>query len=521
MMLKIRFVFAALLLTSSWVSVYAANPTITERFTKEVSLDIGGEFWVDNPIGNIEIVGVDAPGLVVTAVKTMVGLDQAALKDAREQTQLVIAGDQRVRLIRTVLPTVPTRRWWSNVSYTVRVPRTVHVKVASHTSDHIRVGNIAGNVTVKNVNGEIRLEGVTGASIIDSVNGNIVYDYVVKPMANAQLSTVNGTVMVSVPPDSSFEWVADSIQGDYFTTMPARVHLNGNSLHAGINAPGGPTINTASVMQNVFVLKKGTAPSEARSVRVQPVGGQAYVPSPTPSRTIRLIQIPYVKGSWNQSIPSADIEVGQIDGDTHIEVGAGRVQLNIIRGSCTIFSLGGPIELGDVLGPLSARTDGGDIVVGAAREGGLVQTGGGSIRVIYTGGATTLHSGGGDIVVRQATGPIAADTKSGDITISMDPNAKTQKVEARTMKGNVILNITPRFAADIDATIMTSDPDSNAIHSDFSGLTIRRDQVGSKTRIHATGKINGGGERLELYATDGDIHISAETGNPITSMPPR
>src|SRR5258708_7212148 len=260
---KKRLLFAAVLLASSWGSVYAANPTMTERFVKEVTLDIGGEFWVDNPIGNIEIVGVDAPGLVVTAVKTIVGIDQAALKDAREQTQLVIAGDQRVRLIRTVLPAVPTRRWWSNVSYTVRVPRTVHVKVASHTSDHIRVGNIAGNVTIKNVNGEIRLDGVTGASIVDSVNGNIIYDYQVKPMANAQLSTVNGTVTVFVPTDSNFEWVSDSIQGDFFTSMPARVHLNGTSLHAGINAPGGPTINTASVMQNVFVLKKGTTPGRA------------------------------------------------------------------------------------------------------------------------------------------------------------------------------------------------------------------------------------------------------------------
>ena len=69
-----------LLSSSSWVSVYAANPTITERFVKDVSLDIGGEFWIDNPIGNIDIIGVDGPGLSVTAVKTIVGIDQAALK---------------------------------------------------------------------------------------------------------------------------------------------------------------------------------------------------------------------------------------------------------------------------------------------------------------------------------------------------------------------------------------------------------------------------------------------------------
>src|SRR5258708_17087723 len=128
---KKRLLFAAVLLASSWGSVYAANPTMTERFVKEVTLDIGAEFWVDNPIGNIEIVGVDAPGLVVTAVNTIVGIDQAALQDAREQTQLVIAGDQRVRLIRTVLPAAPTPPWRSTVSYTPCVPPTPHTQLAS------------------------------------------------------------------------------------------------------------------------------------------------------------------------------------------------------------------------------------------------------------------------------------------------------------------------------------------------------------------------------------------------------
>jgi hypothetical protein len=67
---------------------------------------------------------------------------------------------------------------------------------------------------------------------------------------------------------------------------------------------------------------------------------------------------------------------------------------------------------------------------------------------------------------------------------------------------------------------MTSDPDTNAVHSDFPGLQIKSDRVGSRTRIHATGKINGGGERIELYAEDGDIHIANLTTSPITITSP-
>jgi len=121
--------------------------------------------------------------------------------------------------------------------------------------------------------------------------------------------------------------------------------------------------------------------------------------------------------------------------------------------------------------------------------------------------------------VRQAAGPINASTRSGDISITTDPNQKTQKIQARTDQGNVILNVNPSFAADIDATVMTSDPDSNAIHSDFN-LTIRRDRVGNRTRVHATGKVNGGGDRVELHAEDGDIHISTQSAAPVTVMTP-
>jgi hypothetical protein len=59
------------------------------------------------------------------------------------------------------------------------------------------------------------------------------------------------------------------------------------------------------------------------------------------------------------------------------------------------------------------------------------------------------------------------------------------------------------------------------MHIDFNGLTVRREQVGKKTRIHATGKINGGGERVELYAEEGDIHISAQTIAPVQLANPR
>jgi len=91
--------------------------------------------------------------------------------------------------------------------------------------------------------------------------------------------------------------------------------------------------------------------------------------------------------------------------------------------------------------------------------------------------------------------------------LTMDPRVHTQRVTAKTTKGNILLNVSSRFGADIDATVLTTDEEAAGIRSDFTGLTVKRDQFNGKTRVHATGKIGGGGDKIELFAEDGEIQI--------------
>ena len=69
--------------------------------------------------------------------------------------------------------------------------------------------------------------------------------------------------------------------------------------------------------------------------------------------------------------------------------------------------------------------------------------------------------------------------------------------------------------------MISSDLTANLIRTDLAGLSIQRDQVNGKTRLHATGKINGGGERIELYAEDGGILISSDSArvSPVVPAP--
>jgi DUF4097 and DUF4098 domain-containing protein YvlB len=220
------------------------------------------------------------------------------------------------------------------------------------------------------------------------------------------------------------------------------------------------------------------------------------------------IKLTVVESSYTYATSIGDVLIQEIRGNGDIFTGAGQVQLGSVHGSLKVRSHGGPLRLGEIMGPLIATTTAGDIFIDAARRGGQIATQGGTIRLLYMSGSTRLVSGGGDITVSQAAGPVSAETSSGDVFITMDPIVRSHAVTGKSGKGNVVVHVSERFGADVEATILTSDPASHAIKSDIPGLSISREQVGDKTRIRATGKIGGGGDRMVLEATDGGIRIT-------------
>jgi DUF4097 and DUF4098 domain-containing protein YvlB len=516
--IRILIAVAALLPATQ---LFAATFAASNRVVREFAIDPSGSVWIDNPFGSIDVIGGDGNVVSVTVERSIVAPDAISMKEAADAVLVSFEGDSKVRLIRTVMPPTRNARWTALVDYTVHLPKSVAVKIGSKSADHIRISHLNGSVTVNGFAGTVIMDGVVGASAVSMVNGRIIYDYGQRPMAKAEVQAVNADIDVYVPASANFDWIADTLNGDILTTFPVRgSRFSGTVFHGQVNGSGGPTLNTTTMMGRVLLLAKGTNPAQARSMRVNPVDHHP-VPADVLLSPSQKIQLPFVTGDWVFAASVADVSVGEVRGNAHVETGAGEVELGTVFGQCNVTSMGGPLNLGDIVGALFAHTGAGDILVRAARMGGQVTTDGGLIRVIYAGGPMTLRSGGGDIIVRQASGAVDAETTSGDITLTGDPNQRTLKVTARTLQGNVILNVNPRFGADIDATILTSDPDMNEMHIDFTGLTVRREQVGAKTRIRATGKVNGGGERVELYAEEGDIHISAQTISPIRLANPK
>jgi DUF4097 and DUF4098 domain-containing protein YvlB len=491
-------------LTLGAASMHAAVFNAADVYEQEAPISQNGVLVISNPFGNVDIVGVEGITTVSFSVRrTVGGSERGAVDEARESSPLKFYGDMTRRFITTEVPLVHDPRWSIGVAYSIRVPRGVSIRLESHSSEKLHIANITGAVVVKNTNGTIALDNVTGPISAESANGNIVVDCLLAPSKDLALTTINGNVELSMPTSTSFHWSGQTLRGDFFSTIPIVGKFDGANFRASNTAPG-PQIVTNSMMGNVYLLRRGTRPAEAKSLR-------ALTGQPLQSVAARSFQAPLFNGDLVYTTPLGNISVGQVRGSARVETRAGEVRLGIVQSQCDVVSDGGPLTIGEVMGPLTARTRAGDVIINAAHNGAVISTGGGIIRMLFAAGATNLRSAGGDINVRQASGPITAQTASGDVMIALDPAVRQAAIDARTDQGNVMITVSSLLAADVEAIIMTSDPDANSIHSDFGGLTIHREQVGAKTRIRATGKVNGGGDRVSLYAEDGDITIRTET----------
>jgi DUF4097 and DUF4098 domain-containing protein YvlB len=500
--MKTRVLFAFVLLAACG----AALADVSKVFRVEEQFDLAddGTLILENTEGNIEIFGSDSPGVSADVQKTVLAVEPAGLEEGREMTMLVVRGNDRHRMLQVQMKPGRTRPWSSSVYWRVRVPRTAHLRIAARGGQFIRVFNMQGNVFIRNFNGNIALENVTGMVNTDSVNGSISY-HAPSPRGDVRLASVNGHVTARVNTDADIKWVADTVAGDIRTNLPVRGMFTGTTFRGSVNAPGGPTITTTSLTGNIWLVGTGLQMASARSLRrMKPE--MVWVP-PAQQGLLVGTQRGGVVEKLDVATQVGDVIYAQVRGNANVLTRAGQVQLGEVNGDAVIRSQGGSLMLGEIFGVLQASTRAGDILVDSARRGGSLNTTGGTIRLLYSGGPTHMTSGGGDIVLRQAAGPVHADTRSGDIFITLDRGSAKQKVQATTEKGNVMLNVPSNFAGDFELTVITSDAQAHTIHSDLPGLSFSRDQFEGKTRIRATGRINGGGERVALQAVDGSIRL--------------
>jgi DUF4097 and DUF4098 domain-containing protein YvlB len=173
-----------------------------------------------------------------------------------------------------------------------------------------------------------------------------------------------------------------------------------------------------------------------------------------------------------------DVSLGRIAGLVDAYTSGGDVSVTGTRSTATLSTSGGDIKVGDAMGSLSVKTSGGSIDIRRAAADLKAHTSGGSIEIGDAGSAIDASTSGGSInarLSRQPRGDSRLSTSGGGITVHVATNVALD-IDAQTSGGDV--------ASDVPVTILGKQNDSSL-----------------------NGKLNGGGPRLVLRSSGGDIRL--------------
>ena len=191
-----------------------------------------------------------------------------------------------------------------------------------------------------------------------------------------------------------------------------------------------------------------------------------------------------------------DITVSDLNGQVRAKTSGGEVSLGRINGLVDAHTSGGDVSMAGSHANAMLSTSGGDIKVGDAAGSLSVKTSGGSIDIRRAGSDVKAYTSGGSIEIGDAGGVIDATSSGGSIRarLSRQPHGDSK---LSTSGGGITVSLAPNVALDIDAHTSGGD-----VASDVP-LTI----LGKQNDSSLNGKLNGGGPKLVLRSSGGDIRL--------------
>ena len=236
----------------------ASEHTVKEELSREFAFEPGGCLVLDNPVGEIKVIGWDEPRAEIFAVKKVRYEDDPDY--ARERLEKInIKIDKSGNTIRiktrfpgghdandifslsTLLkfPRTAKDKKLVGVSYTIKLPRRTDLRVeqavgglaVNGIESDIRADISVGEISLIDINGEINAETGVGEVLLKRISGP------------ADVSVGVGGVTLSLAPDAEVDIRASCGMGDIDCTFPVSVKgkFLGKSLRGKING-GGPRI---------------------------------------------------------------------------------------------------------------------------------------------------------------------------------------------------------------------------------------------------------------------------------------
>ncbi len=175
-----------------------------------------------------------------------------------------------------------------------------------------------------------------------------------------------------------------------------------------------------------------------------------------------------------------------------------------------ISTAGGNIRIDNVKGEIKGSTSGGDIDVKRLEGDIKIETSGGNVKGQELYGTIDLRTSGGDIDIENSTGKLMTETSGGNIRI-FDTDAE---VNASTSGGNIKANLASNKGIKLSTSggnIILALPDSISadVYADATGGDVNCDfpLQGRIEEDRMRGKINGGGNEIDLETSGGTIEL--------------
>ena len=187
--------------------------------------------------------------------------------------------------------------------------------------------------------------------------------------------------------------------------------------------------------------------------------------------------------------------------NVNLNTSGGDIRVASLTGNARARTSGGNLRFEGIDGEIDAHTSGGDITLREGTARAKLGTSGGDIEIDRVGGPTEVSTSGGDITINSVTQLISATTSGGNVKATITEPLKQDTVLS-TSGGDVRVHVVKNAGFELDAS--TSGGDVNA-----EGLTLTISK-GGMGRSRLVGSVNGGGPRLKLRSSGGDIVIRSD-----------
>ena len=236
----------------------SASENLTQEFHQTYAFSADGRVELENINGSVHIAGWDRNEVQVDAVK------RAYRQDRLDEAKIVIDAHANSISIRTEYPGHNhTFNHGENdpasVEYTLHVPRGSRLDEVQLVNGGLDIQDLSGEVHASAVNGRVVARDLAGRTDISAVNGRTEVSFRQLPKSPIKISSVNGSMLVTIPSNSNADVRASTVSGGIESDFGLNVHKEqwvGHNMEGRLGS-GGTEIELSNVNGRIELKHPG------------------------------------------------------------------------------------------------------------------------------------------------------------------------------------------------------------------------------------------------------------------------